>query len=144
MTPYSSSKTTKCENESRSNDSLHSGRLFSAGVGTTIGLFAGLLWTLLFGPMTDGPPSIELSLLVYTSGFAFTGFTVGVIRIFPVPFGTTIGFLSLSTWAIIVGPKDGWVGLWIMLFGGSGLVWGATIGGIYWYLYRFIFTQQHA
>lgn len=143
MNPHSRTRTTNCESEPRANGSICSGRLLSAGLGTTIGLFVGILWALFFGPVTDGPPAIGLSLIVYTTGFAFTGLVVGMIQILPVLTGTMFGFLSLSTWAFIVGPKDGWMGLWITIFGGSGLVWGALIGGIYWYVYRFIFTQQN-
>jgi hypothetical protein len=95
--------------------------------GITIGLVVGVAWAA-FGPLTDGPPSLWLSLAVYATGFAVTGGVVGAVGRFPELVGLSAGFLALTVLAVIVGPKDGWVVLWVLAFGGSGLLWGPVIG----------------
>ncbi len=79
-----------------------------------------------------------LSFLVYTTGFTFTGFVVGAIQRLPALVGTATGLLALSTWALIVGPKDGWMVLWVTIFGGSGLFWNVLIGCFFWIAHRLI------
>src|SRR5262245_43303634 len=76
--------------------------------GTTIGLVVGVAWTAVFGPLTDGPPSVWLSLVVYTTGFAITGAVIGTVGRFPELVGLSVGFFTLAVLAVIVGPKDGW------------------------------------
>jgi len=95
-----------------------------------IGAACGLFWTAVFGPFTAGPPSLMLSALVYTSGFALTGVAVGLAKSSALFVGPLSGMLILSAWAIIVGPRDGWLLLWLVIFGGSGLIWGFVIGGL--------------
>src|SRR5262249_40033816 len=107
-------------------------RFVSAFIGAVIGLGVGIFWAITFGPLTDGPPSIKLSFLVYSTGFTITGLVVGAIRRLPLLVGIVTGSLVLSYWAIILGPKDAWGVLWVMVFGGSGLFWGFFIGCIYW------------
>lgn len=96
--------------------------------GATIGLVIGAAWTAVFGSLTDGPPSVWLALAVYALGFAATGAVVGAIGRFPELVGLSAGFLILAAFAVIIGPKDGWIAAWIFVFGGSGLLWGFVIG----------------
>jgi hypothetical protein len=96
--------------------------------GAMIGLVVAAGWTAVFGPLTEGPPSVWLSLVVYTIGFATTGTVVGAVGRFPELTGLSAGFLILAVLAVIVGPKDGWIVIWVVVFGGSGLLWGSVIG----------------
>ena len=111
-------------------------RWWSILIGAGIGLVVGAAWTAVFGPLTDGPPSVWLSLAVYTSGFGVTGALVGAVRRSPELVGLSAGFLTLAVLAVIVGPKDGWLMLWVLVFGGSGLIWGAVIGVLFRFLGR--------
>ena len=96
-----------------------------------LGLLVGLAWAAVFGPFTDGPPSLALSFVVYSSGLALTGFVVGWINRAPAGIGALAGVGILVVWAIVVGPKDGWIVIWLVAFGGSGLIWGTIIGCIW-------------
>lgn len=100
-------------------------------LGAAIGLSIGLGWSAIFGPATDGPPSLLLSFIVYSSGFTLTGVLVGFFEKVPPATGALLGLVILSVMAVIVGPKDGWIVLWLFAFGGSGLFWGFVIGAIY-------------
>jgi hypothetical protein len=113
---------------------LKRSRKVSALLGSCIGLSIGIIWTLIFGPLTDGPPSIRLSFLMYTTGFAATGFVVGIVQRSPVLVGAIAGSVIMSTWVYIVGPHDGWIVMWMIFIGGSGLVWGSVIGMIVHFL----------
>ena len=107
-------------------------RFISALLGAGIGLAVGIFWTFVFGPVTDGPPSIGLSLLVYSTGFTTTGLAVGAIQRLPILVGIVTGTVVLSWWALAIGPQDSWMVLWLIVFGGSGLFWGGIIGCIFW------------
>jgi hypothetical protein len=113
-------------------------------LGIAVGLVVGLAWTALFGPLTDGPPSLKLSLSVYTIGFSIAGAIVGAVRKFPEVVGLAAGSLTLSVVAVIVGPKDGWIVMWVMMFGGSGLLCGAVIGALYRLVKARTFTKPAA
>ncbi|MFO7905587.1 MAG: hypothetical protein ACQESR_24460 [Planctomycetota bacterium] len=114
------------------NDRDESSCGFCASLGSGVGLCVGILWTMVFGPLTAGPPSMCLSFLVYTTSFTFTGFVVGTMQRLPLLVGAVTGFLTLLMWALIVGPKDGWMALWVIMFGGSGLFCGILIGCLFW------------
>jgi hypothetical protein len=113
-------------------------------LGACIGLIVGIFWAMIFGPLTDGPPSIKLSFLIYTTSFAATGIIVGAFQRKPVLVGNIAGLLILSTWAVACnvgdsccgGPwsLDPWVVIWLIALGGSGLFWGGVIGTIFWCL----------
>lgn len=110
-------------------------------IGASIGLLAGVFWAAVIGPHTDGPPSLTLSFIVYSTGFALTGFVVAVSNRFSPIVGAIAGLGILSLWAIVVGPKDGWLVLWLIVFGGSGALWGALIG-LVWLVIRRQFAAQ--
>jgi hypothetical protein len=101
--------------------------------GVAVGLAVGVAWAVVIGPATDGPPSILHSLVIYTTGCAITGAIVGAVRRLPVTVGFTAGVLTLTAIAIIVGLWDGWIVLWVEILGGSGLLCGAVIGGVYYF-----------
>jgi hypothetical protein len=103
----------------------------SIWIGATIGLTIGAAWTAVFGPLTDGPPSLWLSLAVYTIGFAVTGAVVDIVRRFPELVGLSSGSLTLAVLAVLVGPKNGWIVLWVFVFGGAGLLWGTILGVLF-------------
>jgi hypothetical protein len=96
--------------------------------GLALGLVVGVAWTAVIGPLTDGPPSVWLSLAVYATGLAITGAVVGAVRRFPEVVGLSTGFLTLAVLAGIVAPGGGWGLLWLVVFGGSGLLCGPVIG----------------
>jgi hypothetical protein len=83
------------------------------------------------GPLTDGPPSIWLSLAVYAFGLASTGAVIGAVRHYPELIGMAAGFTTLAVLAVVVGPSDPWALLWLLFFGGSGLLLGPIIGVLY-------------
>src|SRR5262249_26041437 len=112
--------------------------------GIAVGLVVGLAWTVLIGPLTEGPPSLRLSLAVYTIGFSIVGAIVGAVRRFPEMVGFAAGLVTLTLLAVIVGPKDGWIILWVMVFGGSGLLCGAMIGLLYRLVRGRSFTEPPA
>lgn len=104
--------------------------------GGAAGMIVGSVWTALIGPLTDGPPSIGLSFVVYTTTLTCTGLVVGAVQRLPALIGLGMGWLTLSIAAIIVGPKDGWMLLWLMVFGGSGVICGPMVGGLFLFLRR--------
>lgn len=112
--------------------------------GIAVGLAVSVCWTALIGPLTDGPPSLMLSLTVYAIGFTITGAIVGAIRRVPGIVGFIAGSLTLTAIAIIVGPKDGWLLLWIMVFGGSGYLCGAVIGGLWYALEQYYLRNSRS
>jgi hypothetical protein len=117
-------------------------RVGSALLGGGIGLVVGVFWTIVFGPLTDGPPSIALSFVMYTTGFCVTGLAVGAIQRYSILVGALIGLLAMAAWTLIVGPRDGWITLWLMVFGISGIFWGAVIGFCFWVLRWWIAAQR--
>lgn len=100
-------------------------------VGAGIGAAFAIAWTAIIGPLTNGPPSISLSLAVYLLGFSFTGLIVGVVKVWPMFIGPCFGVVTLSAEALKVGPDDSWIVVWLIFFGGSGLVGGLAIGGLF-------------
>ena len=96
-----------------------------------LGFVVGLAWAAIFGAFTDGPPSLTLSFIVYSTGFALTGFVVGWSNRAPAGIGALAGAGILVAWAVMFGPKDGWIIIWLVSFGGSGLIWGTIIGCIW-------------
>ena len=105
-------------------------RMLQAGA---LGAIVGGIWTVFLGPLTDGPPSVGLSLAMYVSGLAATGLLVGAVRGLPVLVGLN-AVLILGLLAPIVGPWDTWIVIWIAAFGGSGLVCGPIVGALYYWL----------
>ena len=106
-------------------------RMLPMLLGTGIGLGVGVVWTMIFGPVFDGPPSITLTALVSITGLSFTGFAVGLFPKNTFMIGSIAGGLSMSTLAFIVGPRDGWIVIWLFLYGGSGIFCGCIIAGVY-------------
>ena len=112
-------------------------RLISGLLGAGIGIVVGLLWSATFGPLTDGPPSLALSFLMYTTGYTITGFFVGLVRRLPALTGGIAGLVTLCIWVSVVGPDDlMWLPLWYLFEGGSGLVCGIMIGGLFYLAHR--------
>jgi hypothetical protein len=99
--------------------------------GATIGLLVAVVWTAFVGPLTDGPPSIALSFIVYAIGFTVTGALIGARQQRPELTGLEAGLAILFILALIVGPKDGWIVIWVSIFGLSGVICGPTIGMIF-------------
>src|SRR5262249_6192142 len=95
---------------------------------TLVGGAVGVAWGLIFGPWTDGPPSLALSLLVYTSGFAVVGLVLGYVRRPSGSLGAKAGLLTPSAWALVVAPKDRWMSAWLIVLGGSGFMIGFVFG----------------
>lgn len=108
-------------------------RLRSTLIGASIGFVLGSVWAALIGPITDGPPSLNLSLFIYTGAFTLTGAVVGAIQRLPGLIGPTVGTVIFSVLAIIIGPKDGWLMIWMMVFGFSGMIGGCVIGIVFYY-----------
>jgi hypothetical protein len=106
-------------------------RLWSMVLCAIIGLAVGIIWSYLLGPLTDELASRAFSFSLCTGGLTITGIVVGGIRRFPGCVGAIVGGLSLTIFTIIVGPKDGWIVLWIMILGTAGLLGGSIIGGIF-------------
>ena len=111
-------------------------RVPSIAVGGVIGLVVGSIWTAIVGPFTDGPPSIALSFAVYALSLTLTGVTVGAVQRVPALVGLGTGVFLLLCAAFIVGPSDGWIMIWLIIFGGSGFLCGPLIGGVYYMLYK--------
>lgn len=111
-------------------------RLALAVRGAWIGLGVGVFWSVVLAPLTARPSSVVLAFLVYATGLAVTGFVVGLVRRVPPLVGALVGAASLCVWAFLVGPKDGWIGLWFLVLGGSGLLWGTVIGAVFWFLWQ--------
>ena len=99
--------------------------------GAGIGVCVGVAWTAVIGPLTDGPPSIWLSLAVYAVGLATTGAVIGAVRHYPELIGMAAGFSTLAVLAVVVGPSDPWAILWLLFFGATGLLLGPIIGVLY-------------
>lgn len=102
--------------------------------GAIIGLAVGIVWSFLLKPFTDELGSLGFSFFLCTAGLTLAGTVVGMIRRLPGCVGTVLGGVCLSVVAIIVGPKDGWIVPWIMVFGIAGSVGGSIIGGIFYSL----------
>jgi hypothetical protein len=132
-----------------------SSRWSSVRRGAAIGLVSGVAWTALLGHRADGSPWVWPALVVYATGFAAAGAVVGAVRHFPELDGLCAGFLTVAVLAGIVAPDVDldlllrWnrpmtvreclgivVGVdwdlgWLVVFGGSGLLWGPVIGGLH-------------
>lgn len=123
--------------------------------GVAIGLVLGSAWAAFIGHQTEGPSSVWLLFGVFATGFAMTGAVVGVVRPLPELVGLGAGCLCLVVQALcfetevdldrllrwngpmtvgeclrIVAGVD-WNLDRLLLFGGSGLFWGAVIGALH-------------
>jgi hypothetical protein len=58
------------------------------------------------------------------------GALVGLKRRLPELWGAVGGLLAMSLVALVVGPKDGWMVLWLVFYGGSGAIGGLVTGAI--------------
>jgi hypothetical protein len=110
--------------------------LKAISLGGSIGMGVGFLWAILFGPSIDGPPSQNMSLIVFMTGFTATGTLVGLIKKYALFFGTFFGFLSMCIWAIVLLWNDPWVIIALIILGGSGLFCGSIIGAVFSYSVR--------
>jgi hypothetical protein len=121
----------KSDNLGNENGNPSRTRLFSVFIGATIGFLISACWTALIGPLTDGPPSIVLSFFVYALGLTAAGAVVGAVHRLPELVGLTAAFVALSSLALVVGPPDGWMVVWLIVFGGSGCLCGPVIGVLF-------------
>jgi hypothetical protein len=106
----------------KQNDSVDTGlkRLIGILLGSIIGLIIGAIWS----------PSDDLSFPIYAICFAITGAAVGAVGRSHELVGLAVGFITFSVLAVIVGPKDGWLIIWVVAFGAFGLISGTIVGAI--------------
>jgi hypothetical protein len=107
-------------------------RLWSAMLGTIVGLFVGIvatvvLWSIRFVPLVWLP--------AFSAAFAFTGLIVGVTRRLPPLVGGIAGVASIVVCIFVLAERpslqSGWMQLALILFGGTGLMLGTLIGLIF-------------
>ena len=110
-------------------------RWLSVFVGTVLGLVAGLASSLFFSEALEGVPPRGYVFLFFTSTFLFAGFAVGLLKVLPPLIGCVTGLIVMVVFVMVLGPKNGWIGLWVFLFGGSGMVGGSCIGIAYWLIW---------
>lgn len=111
-------------------------RLSLALRGAWIGLGVGIFWSVVLGPLTAALSSIALTFLLYGTGLALTGFVVGLVRRAAPLVGAIAGGASLCVWAFALRSEDGWIGLRLLVLGGSGMLWGCVIGAVFHLLYQ--------
>jgi hypothetical protein len=118
-------------------------RMFSAILGSGIGLAVGVLWTIVFDQSTGGAGSLRRLFLVFTTGLTITGLAVGTIQRLPLFVGAVIGLLAMSAWALVVGPRDGWIIVVLFFWGVSGLVCGLLIGCLFWIVQQLVARMHY-
>lgn len=118
------------------------GRGDSTFTGACIGTGLGLVWTAVFSLLTNSQQAIGFSPLVFISGFTLTGTVIGLVQRLPMLIGPFVGTLVLTAWALAVGSSDGWIVIWVIMFGGSGLFWGFVIGLFFWLVHRAVLRDR--
>lgn len=117
-------------------------RLWSAMLGTIVGLFVGIvatvvLWSIRFAPLVWLP--------AFSAAFAFTGLIVGVTRRLPLLVGGIAGVASIVVCIFVLAERpslqSGWMQLALIFYGGAGLTLGTLIGLIFGVVQRMRFPH---
>jgi len=101
--------------------------------GAIIGFAVGLGWGLLLSQIAASHQSeVVAHMISFPIGLTITGIIVAIVDRLQILIGLLAGTFIMYIATGIVGPSDGWIGIWIILYGGSGVITGPIIGMIIW------------
>jgi hypothetical protein len=76
----------------------------------------------------NGAGASQLSLAAYTAGMTVAGAAIGSLRSYPELHGIVAGVAAMSVAAVVEGPWDGWLVVWVLFGGLVGVMAGALTG----------------
>ena len=97
--------------------------------GIALGMLAGIPASAFLSTDADLRGARLWFFLLFLLGFAAVGGIVGAVGKFPELVGLAAGAVIFTTLAVILGPMDGWMCMYIMFLGGAGVFHGVVIGG---------------
>ena len=102
--------------------------------GGAIGVLIGFAWTIFWTQILGFRNAQHVHLLCFTFGFMATGLIAVAVRRLPILVGLAAGALVMGIMAVIIGPRDGWIVVAVIVYGCSGAICGPLIGALIYLL----------
>jgi len=88
-------------------------------VAATVGATVGIGWAILLAILSGSSYEATRHLICFPLGLGITAIVIFSLRYLPEVVGLASGFLTMFTAALIVGPHDFFMGIWIIVYGGA-------------------------